>query len=526
MVQDKFKEIRTAFRRGVPLFAISAPDRIESVEALTQAILKTERLPFSLDVLQGVSPLSASAKQTWEEGILPELGVKASSFVGPAGTASLLQNWLRKPALFVGSVWIFQGANWFADDPSVVQGLLSLRGTLSKSQASIILLDSTFPRLSGQIARDCYRFSIPLPTPQEVGDIVEKTASAMVQLGPDGNPTPETRQFAEIRQAENFPKIVDSLLGISPFLVEQSVALAATSQGLAPEPLLRKKKDSVQGVQGLTWLDPIPLDMVKGNSQAKEYLSSLLGGTWPYSVVVFADEIDKTLGSSSGDTSGVMQAMHGSTLTYLNDEEVSGCLLYGVPGTGKSLLCQAIASCAGLPCIMLDFSRMKNSLVGKTEENLSRAFEVLSSLAQGKGKILFLATCNRVDGISTELASRLSMGSFFFDFPEEEVKQAIWEVQRVRWGLDEQPFPESHNWVGRDIQKAGEVAGRTGRSLVEAAKFIVPTYTQAGEAISQLRKEASGRFLSSAHPGVFYAESQSAIPFSALGTAAVRAIRL
>jgi SpoVK/Ycf46/Vps4 family AAA+-type ATPase len=53
----------------------------------------------------------------------------------------------------------------------------------------------------------------------------------------------------------------------------------------------------------------------------------------------------------------------------------------GPPGTGKSLAAKAVSSVLGVPLIRLDFGKVFNSLVGKSEERIRVALRMVESMA-------------------------------------------------------------------------------------------------------------------------------------------------
>jgi len=58
-----------------------------------------------------------------------------------------------------------------------------------------------------------------------------------------------------------------------------------------------------------------------------------------------------------------------------------GCLLTGIPGTGKTLSAKAIASLLEVPLFRLDISRVYNSLLGETERNLRIALQTIDAVS-------------------------------------------------------------------------------------------------------------------------------------------------
>ena len=62
-------------------------------------------------------------------------------------------------------------------------------------------------------------------------------------------------------------------------------------------------------------------------------------------------------------------------------EPPKGIVCVGVPGTGKSLISKAIAGVFGVPIVRLDFGRVFNAYVGKSEERVRKALEMAQAMA-------------------------------------------------------------------------------------------------------------------------------------------------
>ena len=58
-----------------------------------------------------------------------------------------------------------------------------------------------------------------------------------------------------------------------------------------------------------------------------------------------------------------------------------GCLITGIPGTGKTLCAKAIASLFGVPLFRLDVGRLFSSLVGETEKNTRELFKLIDAVS-------------------------------------------------------------------------------------------------------------------------------------------------
>lgn len=62
-------------------------------------------------------------------------------------------------------------------------------------------------------------------------------------------------------------------------------------------------------------------------------------------------------------------------------EPPKGFVLVGIPGTGKSLVAQAVSGVLGIPLVRLDFGRVFNSLVGASEQRMRTALNMIESMS-------------------------------------------------------------------------------------------------------------------------------------------------
>jgi SpoVK/Ycf46/Vps4 family AAA+-type ATPase len=130
------------------------------------------------------------------------------------------------------------------------------------------------------------------------------------------------------------------------------------------------------------------------------------------------------------------------------------------------------------------------------------------------GRSLWIATCNSIGDLPPELRRRFTLGTFFFDLPDEEERAAIWEIYRHKYRLRSAQHPgpllKDEGWTGAEIRQCCDLAWRLGCSLADAAKFVVPVSVSAAEQLDRLRKAAEGRFLSASTTGVY--RRPSALP--------------
>lgn len=174
------------------------------------------------------------------------------------------------------------------------------------------------------------------------------------------------------------------------------------------------------------------------------------------------------------------------------------------PGAAKSAVAKAAGATAGVPTVAFDLSAMQNSLVGGSGERLRAVLQVVDAISQGRS--VWIATCNSIASLPPELRRRFTLGTFFFDLPTVEERRSIWKIYRERWSLSGW-LPDDDGWTGAEIKECCRKARRLNLSLQESAAYIVPVSRSAADQIEGLRRQASGRFLSTSRPGVYTFES-------------------
>ena len=98
----------------------------------------------------------------------------------------------------------------------------------------------------------------------------------------------------------------------------------------------------------------------------------------------------------------------------------------------------------------------------------------------------------RLDGIS------------FLDLPQQEEKDAIWNIYLDLFRIDrQQRMPDDTDWTGAEIKACCRLSALLDVSLLEASQNVVPVAITASESVERLRTWASGRCLSASQPGIY-----------------------
>lgn len=487
---------RDVMRAGVPLVQYETSDPAATIKTICKAMndeLET-RPVLEWDCLRSVRSLNEPGKAV--ASLI--CGQDPQSVANPVALLAKLDECASNRSLRLAVIFM-HNAHRFTDDVAVMQGTWNLRDRFKAIGASLVLLCPN-GKVPLELKQDVVTLSDPLPDSAELQSIVKRIAGDAVKAGATFDPDEVSTDGITI----------DTLLGLSPFGAEQVTAMSVRKDRLDSETLWERKKRMIEQTPGLAvWQGGETFDELGGLSNLKQFLTAVLtSGKTPVRGILYADEIEKSLAGAQGDTSGTSQDQLGVILRCMQDWELPGMILCGHPGTGKSAISKAAGNIAGAPVIALDLGAMKGSLVGESEGRIRAAMEIFRSVCQGKG--LVIATCNRLNSLPPELRRRFSLGIFMVEMPQADERAQIWKLWLKRYNLPaDSKQPDSDGWTGSEIKACCDVANRTGLSLIEAGKYIVPVSKSSPEQVEALRRMASGKFISASRPGIYeYSETQ------------------
>lgn len=214
-----------------------------------------------------------------------------------------------------------------------------------------------------------------------------------------------------------------------------------------------------------------------------------------------------------------------------------GVIMTGPPGTGKSVMAQAVAKESGINCVLLNPAKIFGQYVGSTERNLDRALRAIEAMSPvivfideidqsvqrntgggdsgvsarvfkrlmefmsdttHRGKVVFLAATNRPDMMDAALRrpGRFDK-SIPFLVPNETERADIFRVMSKRYlgkaVVATSVLPLTQNWTGAEIEgacvKAAEIVEdeelEPKAALEQAVKRFRPN-TQAKEYMTLL----------------------------------------
>ena len=157
-----------------------------------------------------------------------------------------------------------------------------------------------------------------------------------------------------------------------------------------------------------------------------------------------------------------------------------GLLILGIAGTGKSLTAKATAKVFGVPLLKLDAGKIFAGLVGQSESNLRAVIQTAEAIApcclwidevekgfsgtkssnstdggtsarvfgsfiswmqEKQSPVFVVATANDVSQLPPEMLRKGRFDELFFvDLPNQQERQAIWNIQIAKHGRDPKDF--------------------------------------------------------------------------------------
>ncbi len=476
--------IVTVRKAGVPIVCYETSDPAQTVKACLKALAdekcydddKNEFVPAKIqwDTVRGAFPLNEEASS-----LLGEM----DGVIDLTECLKMLETKApRKTLCFISN------AQRFIATETVAQAIWNLRDVWKSNGSTLVLLCPTIT-LPPELSQDVVIITEPLPNAAEIETVVD---GLLKVAGFD------------VAKVEHKDKVIDTLLGLSAFSAEQALALSLRKSGVDRDRLWDRKRKMIEQTPGLSvWRGGESFADLGGLDNLKKFLKKILTSeSNPVRCVGFIDEIEKLFAGSDGDLSGISQDQLKVFLTEMQDKNIPGIILIGPPGTGKSAVAKAAGAIAEAEVLSIDTGAMKGGIVGSSEGMIRAAMKTFHAVSQGKG--LFIATCNRIASLPPELRRRFTLGTFFVDLPSKAERKLIWPVWMKRYGIDESSLPPNDDgWTGAEIKNCCDVANRTGLSLMDAAKFIVPVCKSAADQIENLRKQASGRFISANNEGLY-----------------------
>ena len=504
---ENFKDtFRSAKYVSTPLMLVRTADPASTIHLIAHDLFNPseDNYPMlSWDIVEGFKPVREVDKPL--ATTLASQG-SAASFGPPRPALAMLK--LRD--IQEGAIVFFANAHRYIGDLDVIQALHNLRSSFAEKNRTLVLLTVPGSRIPPELTDHVFALDEPLPTRDDLQRVVEETIEETRSQNKDmAAVTPRQMQQA-----------TDALLGLTIFSAQQTMLMSVSLQGLNLQRVWERKVKIIEATPGLSvWKGGESFDDIQGYENVQNYLRLLLQRDDPPRLIVFVDEIEKHMAGHGNESSPVKTEMIGELLTWMQDHGVEGVIFIGASGTGKSDTAKAAGNSIGVPTIAFNFSAMQASLVGQTGDRLRGSLHVIEAISQGK--CLFIATSNNIAALPPELRRRFNKGTFFFDLPDAEARDAIWKLYCQKYNLTGERPPDT-DWSGSDIKNCCLNAYQMKISLIQAAQFITPEGISAKDQLRALRMYANGRYISASKPGLYEFNEKDAQLAGNRGTRAVK----
>jgi len=533
-------KLKSARRVAVPLIAISSSDAAETIRVVRAAMENGAKTPIPIvqwDALNGLTALNGVGQESLARVLQSNKPDEWAAFTANPGAALSFMAQLPGEVRQGGQltqrgtlVFMHNAQRFFEDKPGVnngqvIQGIWNLRDLYKGDRRTLVLLGPGF-KFPPELAQDVILFDEPFPSDSALAEIVTKQAANTEGLGKLPDP--------EVSGA------VDAMRGLSAFTAEQIIAMSLSKEGLDVDQLWDRTINVIEQTDGLSVdVGQETFDDVRGLENFREFSMGLIRSKRSPTLYVRIDEIEKSFGGlgsqgGPGDNTGTTQDRLGVMLKEMEDNGWTGLIALGHAGCGKSLVTKALANTASkvagrrILSVSLDLGATTGGIVGESERKIRQAMKVIKGLAAG-GRVCFVATCNQIEVLPPALKRRFKLGTWMFDLPERDEKDAMWEQYRAKYELDKRPLttvngkktvahPDDTDWTGADIRNVCEVADNLECTLEKATQYVTFIAKSDPDAISRLRRLADGKLVSASNPGVYKAPFTDK-PFAGLGSA-------
>lgn len=290
--------------------------------------------------------------RTWDvaQGVADEAGQPDASMGGkaPEETLSFIASYaLNGQATDHRGLWVLRDLPTWLAGPSGAMTLRQLRNLvrllpevpLEAAQTLVVLSPSA--DVPPELSNHATVIEWPLPDREEIAAILDERVAA-------------TPRLAESVKNGAREAAIEAAIGLSGEEAAACYAQCAVKhKAIIPSVIAAEKKRVIAREKVLEWFDPLKggLESVGGLENMKDWMR------------------------------GRAQAYTPAARAY-GLPAPKGCLIVGIPGTGKSMAAKALATHYQVPLLRLDMGALKSKYVGESEANLRKAFRTIEALGR------------------------------------------------------------------------------------------------------------------------------------------------
>jgi ATP-dependent 26S proteasome regulatory subunit len=363
---------------------------------------------------------------------------------------------------------------------SITRRIKNLAFTLKQTRKRLILLGQSM-KLPEDFTGLIYEINMPLPHATTIADLIQSYLANLQQLFHDKHKT----LVVNLNGAEQ-ARLIRAAQGLTEGEIRDALRLAAvrderidaTTAELLDDFKIRKlKKYQVE-------FSAPPDVEVGGLDQVKQWFKER--------TELFSDEASQA-----------------------NLQPPKGILLFGIPGTGKSLISKTIGHLWNVPVLSVDMGAVYSSLVGESEANLSTILKTAEALApcvlfidelekalagtgtnsgdSGVGQrllgklltwmaektapVFVIATANYIDGIPPEFTRKGRFDEVFFvDLPQKSERAQILGIHLARYQTQ-----LSEDDMGAIAQATKDFSGAELAALAQEAAIKAFNHNRTGQ---------------------------------------------
>jgi SpoVK/Ycf46/Vps4 family AAA+-type ATPase len=463
-----------------PILWVDTNEYDRAIMDLSKTVQKLDHTCYKWDVLSGISQIDKKEPKK-------ETSIEESNNDPDQPLTHILKSG-KKNIIFI------QDYHLYLNQERLWRKLLNNINNLKKN-ANIIVIVSPIVEIPNEINRYVTVMDFQLPDKKRLKEL-------LFEVYDDMKVKPEDQASEEdvIRPTESEEEeIINCGLGLTEFEFENSLYLSIAKTGkILPSAVYQQKEQLVRKVS--------TLDICKFE-----------GG---YETIEGMDNMKYFTKKNAGKGG-------------------KGILILGVPGGGKSHFAKATGKETNRITISLDIGNLQGGIVGETERKTKEALKIIDTMEpcilfvdeiekglagvsgyngdsgtsqrQG-GQILkwlsdhtsdvyVIATANDISKLPAAfLRAERWDAIFFVDTPNEVERNAILELYKKQYKIEDIDYPNMDNWTGAEVKTMCKLAANMKISLKEAAEYVCPIYKTMDREITGLREFAKTRTVPASKP--------------------------